>query len=325
LTGVYAEWISSAGETKWSGWLPHFDLDVATALTAGSPEHARLWKLARQAGKLVLHGQLDLWSMLRPALQPGAKLDYEPPPEQVSLAFTASTTPLIATPGYREVIERAAEGATTRLLDLPSRERRWLPLEITLPTGGSTPLKLQVAWSTSEDKRPRALALRRVLVPWAIPASPPGPITTPAELKGGDWQHGKELFAMCAMCHTVRGQGGQVGPDLSNLLYRDYASIRQDIVDPNATLNPNHVASVITLKKGGTITGIVVEDDAERLVLAGVGGPPTIVPKRDVVDIKTSPRSLMPEGYEQALGEKGLKDIITFLMLPPPGKARVEP
>ena len=43
-----------------------------------------------------------------------------------------------------------------------------------------------------------------------------------AVLTGGDIQRGRELFfgnkkAICATCHAVQGQGGQIGPDLTRI------------------------------------------------------------------------------------------------------------
>src|SRR5262249_37519249 len=86
LTGVEATWQSSGkGASNWSGWLPHFDLTVARAFTAASQEHAGLFELLKRPGTLVVRGQLDLWLMLHPATQPGAKLDYEYPAEKVTV------------------------------------------------------------------------------------------------------------------------------------------------------------------------------------------------------------------------------------------------
>src|SRR5262249_29769602 len=39
LTGAVARWEGKAAGTHWSGWLPHLDLEVARAFTAGSAEH----------------------------------------------------------------------------------------------------------------------------------------------------------------------------------------------------------------------------------------------------------------------------------------------
>src|SRR5262249_23174848 len=74
--GVQAVWSASDGSAKWSGWLPHLDLAVSKALTAGSAEHERLWKMMQQPGRLTLATQLDLKDLLRPAVQLGSRLDY---------------------------------------------------------------------------------------------------------------------------------------------------------------------------------------------------------------------------------------------------------
>ena len=51
----------------------------------------------------------------------------------------------------------------------------------------------------------------------------------PKELDGGSWARGRKVFfgeaAACSKCHTVNGHGGEIGPDLSNLVHRDYASV----------------------------------------------------------------------------------------------------
>src|SRR5205823_3285028 len=90
LTGIEATWRPEAGTNSWAGWLPHFDLRVARAFTTNSSEQENLWPLLKTAGRLKLRTQLDLWQMLRPAVQPGAKIDYTLPTEAVTLVFSAS-------------------------------------------------------------------------------------------------------------------------------------------------------------------------------------------------------------------------------------------
>jgi glucose/arabinose dehydrogenase len=89
MCGVAAEWKSSDGTQTWSGWLPHPDLSVSRTFTAGSAEHDALWKLLEQPGKLTMRTSLDLRNMLRPAVQPGSKLDFTLPPEEVTIAFSS--------------------------------------------------------------------------------------------------------------------------------------------------------------------------------------------------------------------------------------------
>lgn len=321
FSGVAATWRSSDGRETWSGWLPHFDLQIARELTAASADHARLWSLVARVGTLTLRGQLDLWSMLRPAVQPGERLDFTLPAERVTVAFAAggSAAPRLAFPGVSAAPATETGGTTARLVRHVPREREWLPVEVTLPTGVGEP-RLHVSWSTAEDGRPRALALRRVLMPWAVPPEPVIKPAAPRELAGGDWHKGQQLFALCAMCHGLNSEGSRVGPDLSNLRYRDYASVVQDIVAPSATIHPDHVGYTFKLKGGEELSAVLLEDNADTVLIAVPGGTPRSLPKREIAAMAASPVSLMPAGFDQALGSQGLKDLLTFLMLPPPAQ-----
>lgn len=327
-TGVEAAWRSADGKTTWNGWLPHFDLQVARELTAASADHARLWTLLARPGTLVLRGQLDLWSMLRPAVQPGERLDFTLPVEHVTVSFDTKEgpAPRLTSLALSEKNLLAVEGSATRLGPWMPRERNWLPVEVTLDTGRNRkPPELHLSWTTAEDRRPRALALRRVLMCWAVPPPAAVALTTPPELAGGDWQRGRQMFAMCAMCHGVNSEGSRVGPDLSNLVHRDYTSVLKDITDPSATINPDHVAYAIALKNGGVRTSVLLEDHTDYVLLAVPGGAPEKLPKDQIASMSISPVSLMPAGLDQALGSQGLKDLLTYLMLPPPETQPVTP
>src|SRR5204862_6782376 len=90
LSGCEATWAPANGGAAWSGWLPHLDLHVARALTAGSASHDALWAAMDTPGELRVRAQLNLTDMLRPAVQPGSQLDYEWPAETVTVAFDSS-------------------------------------------------------------------------------------------------------------------------------------------------------------------------------------------------------------------------------------------
>jgi len=128
---------------------------------AASEEHRRLFQLLNKRGTLTLRAQLDLWQMLHPVTQPGSKLDFEYPPETVMLSFHSTGKLKIRSRGK---VEEAKSGEVRVIAE--SKQDPWLPLEITLETGAANP-KLELTWHTAEDPRPRALQLRRILLPWA--------------------------------------------------------------------------------------------------------------------------------------------------------------
>jgi putative heme-binding domain-containing protein len=319
LSGAEATWKSSGGGDELSGWLPHLDLSAARGFTPGSEEHAQLFKRLAKRGALTLRAQLDLWNMLRPATQPESRLDFSYPPETVTVVFRGGSK-----------LDLKSDGQVTRVSDkevrvtADSKENQWLPLQITLTTGGAKP-KLDVSWFTAEDSRERPLPLRRILLPWAKPYVAAALAKRVPELDGGDWQRGKKIFFSeqpgCFKCHSIHNEGGSIGADLSNLLYRDYASVLRDITEPSAAINPEHIAYNVELKDGEAQTGVVLENDEQRVTLGLVTGAKINIRKSDVANMKPSSVSLMPEGLLKGLTAEQQRDLLTFLLLaePKPG------
>ena len=318
LTGIQANWQSTNRSETWSGWLPHPDWNVSTELTSRSEPHTRLRSLVDQAGVLTLSGQLDLRSMLHPAVQPGSKLDYEYPPEIVRVEFsTGAPLTLSATaPGRAEAVS-----ATSARLTASSTTEPLIPFTLTLNTSAN-PLTLSVTWSTSEDPRPRALPLRRILMPWVTPTDLSEPPAEIQEIAGGNWDAGKELFLgskqNCVACHTMRGAGGKIGPDLSNVIHRDYASVMKDIQQPSVAINPDFLSYVVELENGQILTGVLSGSTDDELKIGGADGKVISVPRNQVSELAPSQTSVMPEKLLEGLTETQIRDLMTFLLTKPP-------
>ncbi|MDB6122380.1 MAG: hypothetical protein JWQ71_1373 [Pedosphaera sp.] len=319
LTGVSADWQDVKGKTKWSGWLPHLDLGVAREFTMASEEHRQLFEQLKKPGKLTLHTQLDLWLMLHPMTQPGAKLDYEYPPETVTLVFKSNAKLKLKTGAKVKQVRKHEWQITTA-----SKQDQWLPLEITFATGAGEP-NLDVSWFTAEDSRPRALPLRRILLPWAMPKAAEPSVAFARnipEIAGGDWQRGKKIFfsepAACFKCHQIGSEGGKIGPDLSNLVQRDYVSVLKDIMEPSAAINPEHLAYNIELTEGEALNGVILDNTPEKLVVGQVTGKNIVVVKSQIASMKASAISLMPEGLFKNLSAAQQRDLLTFLLMEQP-------
>ena len=133
------------------------------------------------------------------------------------------------------------------------------------------------------------------------------------EIEGGNWERGRDLFfgkAACFACHVIRGKGHAVGPDISNAPHRDYASVMRDIIDPNATINPDAAGYVFALKKGDeVVVGTRVGETESEIKVASDGGVERIIKKSDI-----DSAALMPEGLLQGLSDTEVRDLMTFLL-----------
>ncbi len=139
---------------------------------------------------------------------------------------------------------------------------------------------------------------------------------TPQRLAASDLSNGRSQFVKaCATCHTLFGQGGKIGPDLTGAQRQNLEYLLENVVDPSANVTNDYRMSAIALNDGRVLNGIVgsrtgptltVQTPTERLV----------VNRSDVEAIKDSTLSLMPDGLLDTLAGSDLNDLIAYLMSP---------
>jgi len=123
--------------------------------------------------------------------------------------------------------------------------------------------------------------------------------------------------AKCANCHKVRGQGGAVGPDLSDLFKRDPASVFRDIAEPSATIHPEYISYTVALKDGRVAVGVVRAEGADAIRVSDTEAKTTAVPRSQIDELRPSATSIMPVGLVGAIGEAGMRDLMAYLTTPP--------
>lgn len=192
-------------------------------------------------------------------------------------------------------------------------------------------VRLSIAYNTAEDQRLRPLQLHRALLPWAdmsAKALEPVAPKPPPELAGGSWARGRKVFfseqAACSKCHTVHGKGETIGPDLSNLIHRDYASVLRDIEKPSFAINPDHLTYSVNLKDGRVLIG-AVQTVGDMLRIGDKDGKIITVPLSEVESRKASAVSTMPEELPKLLGPERMKDLLTYLLTSPVSMPRDYP
>jgi putative heme-binding domain-containing protein len=138
-------------------------------------------------------------------------------------------------------------------------------------------------------------------------------------LSGGEVQRGRDLFfgnqkAICATCHAVQGQGGKIGPDLSQVgAIRTPADLLEAIVLPSASFARGYEPFTVVTTDGRVESGVIVRETAEAIHLYDTKRVEVRVPRAAIETLEQSSVSIMPLGMDEQLSRQELADLLAFL------------
>lgn len=136
---------------------------------------------------------------------------------------------------------------------------------------------------------------------------------TPDTLAQADKSQGRAVFQKtCANCHRLYGHGGTIGPDLTGGGRASLDYLLLNMLDPSATVGAEYRTSVIVLKDGRVLTGIVATKNDRTLTLQTAQERQTLAVS-DIEEIKPQTTSLMPDGQLQTLSEEKVRDLVSYL------------
>ena len=150
--------------------------------------------------------------------------------------------------------------------------------------------------------------------------------TIAAPVKGSPAK-GAELYASsgCASCHMIKGQGGVLGPELTDIGYlRGAAYLRQAIVDPGAVLPSGtlpipsrgyreYLTVRVVKTDGSVVRGVRLNEDVFTLQLRDQAGKMHSFRKSETKAIqKEDGISLMPPFGDRLKGND-LDDLVAYL------------
>ena len=153
-------------------------------------------------------------------------------------------------------------------------------------------------------------------------------VLTPDFLKGADRRAGRVLYATsCGQCHTLFGQGGNIGPELtgSNRANLDY--ILENVIHPNALIGADYELNVFTLRDGRSVAGMIRKTTASALTVQTVTAE-EVIAKSDIAEALRPGVSMMPMGLLTALTQEQVRDLVAYLaspsQVPLPGEGPVD-
>jgi putative heme-binding domain-containing protein len=153
----------------------------------------------------------------------------------------------------------------------------------------------------------------------------------PVEHVSGDAARGERVYSTkggCATCHTINGQGGAFGPDLTDIgRRRGAAHLRTSMLDPQAdvprsfsmyrsdvSITQNFLQVRVTTKEGRQFMGARVNEDSFTIQLRDAAGRVHSFFKSELTELhKDWGRSPMPS-FVSVFSPQELDDIVAFLL-----------
>jgi putative heme-binding domain-containing protein len=140
-----------------------------------------------------------------------------------------------------------------------------------------------------------------------------------AEVKHGrSFTKGQAAFvaAQCVQCHRFGRSGGAIGPELTAVSSRlNSRDILESILEPSKVVSEQYQNTTFTLRNGDDVTGRVVDENDERLVVMTDPRQKTKVEvkKADIEKRRASKLSPMPDGLASILTKNEILDLIAYL------------
>ncbi len=134
---------------------------------------------------------------------------------------------------------------------------------------------------------------------------------------GGDPDDGAVVFAdTCSDCHSLKGEGGGIGPDLSAISRKGLRFISESILSPATVITEGFETYEVVDNEGRKTIGLKTRDDATEIDITKATGEVVTIAKADIKEITENEiKSVMPDDLSEALTVKDFQDILAFMIL----------
>ena len=135
----------------------------------------------------------------------------------------------------------------------------------------------------------------------------------------GNAERGAQVFARsgaaaCSKCHRVKGQGADIGPELSQIGRKyEKKALLETIMNPSAGIAPEYYPYVVETDTGKVFAGFLKEANDDHVLLKSIDGNLVDLPRSKVVDLVKQEKSLMPELVLQSVTAQDAADLLAYL------------
>jgi putative heme-binding domain-containing protein len=133
----------------------------------------------------------------------------------------------------------------------------------------------------------------------------------------GDVAKGQDVFVKagtCIKCHKVKGEGKDVGPDLTEIGSKlSKEAMYVSILDPSAGISHNYETYTLLLEDGTVLSGILVSDTDTQVEIKTAEAIIRKVPQEEVSQMKKLTTSIMPADLQKNLTAESLVDLVEYL------------
>lgn len=166
------------------------------------------------------------------------------------------------------------------------------------------PAPLQLELYEAAEKRPALKAKAAAL--------------QPSLLEGGNGAEGRRIFfyrsdVQCVRCHTIKNEGGQVGPPLTKVAEQKTREYLLDaILTPNKQIAEGWGQTAFQLQNDAVEVGRIEKETEAGVTLVLPDGQRKTIARGDIKARKAA-LSSMPEDIAKQLSKRDLRDLVEFL------------
>jgi len=132
--------------------------------------------------------------------------------------------------------------------------------------------------------------------------------------KPGDKARGATIFGRrCATCHRQNGVGFEVGPNLASLTNRTPETLLTAMLAPSAAVEAKYLNFIAVTTSGRSAAGLLHLETGSSITLMGAEAKSEAILRTDIEELRSTGKSLMPDGLEKELSEQDFADVIEYV------------